>query len=55
MHFLHFTLKGLEHMINPFMPSPHNNIKPPHADLSEFDMAELTFRTSCRREWMVGR
>ena len=39
---------------NPFMPSPHNNIKPPHAELSEFDIAELTFVTSCRREGLGG-
>ena len=40
--------------LNPFMPSPHNNIKPPHANLSEFDIADLTFGTSCQREWMIG-
>ena len=40
--------------INPFTPSPHNNRKPPHAELSEFDIAELTFGTSCRREGMGG-
>ena len=35
---------------NPFMPSPHNNIKPPHFWLSEFYIADLTFGMSCRRE-----
>ena len=40
--------------INPFTQSLHNNIKPPHTELSEFDIAELTFGTSCRCEWMVG-
>ena len=39
---------------NPFMPSPNNDIKTPHAELSEFDIAELTFGTSCRREGMGG-
>ena len=41
-----------EIIINPFMPSPHNNIKPPRADLSEFDIADLTFGTSCWCEWV---
>ena len=40
--------------LNPFTPSPHNNIKPPHAELSGFYIAELTFATSCRRQWMGG-
>ena len=40
--------------INPFMPSPHNNIETPDADLSIFDMAELTFGTSCRASGWLG-
>ena len=53
---LFLTLSHRAHIIeNPFMPSLHNNIKPPHADLSESDIAELMFGTSCRSEWMVGK
>ena len=41
-------------LINSFTPSSHNNIKPPHVELSDFYIAELTFATSCRRQWMGG-